>query len=504
MGYKAPSLQELKKLATTLREAYKGTNQHRLHFLAILQNLASDPQLDFDDHDAFKILMGAYLFEMQVIGKEYKWYSPDRSDMYYHIRNGLGMDQNTEPCDTDTFIYITAFYNYVEKRAHKEFTQNTFWCTNQALSKDILKGIEILLSRQYPQVHSLLTALPRYQNLVDNMTDMTIRYNRLSPPKYWGWSGNAHIEQSTFVDFISAYCNEYYAQKPDADQDTLEAAVPYFLRLGALVYVMSELEKECALSSSAKRSKLHQLCAEAANIKLTTDVSLQERGIWLFQLTQELNSIIANRQDFIARFQEQLNKSNSNIRNVSLWLTENLSKVHAQLASCHLEVVQPNSIQASATSAVGGAASYGMRTAIRTTTGYTFPTTTSLIIRGAAAGATGFAVFGPGGALLGVSISLLKNIGSVIVSSLLVKLLSKMGNTVAGGAAGVIIMPVNATRTGIMNLYRKYKGYQDFNPQELRKNDEFLDALMSLPDDVFPNEHKENLQRTMMPLASNH
>lgn len=489
MGYTMPSLQELKKLAAILKDEYKGASQQRLDFLTLAQHLALNHELDSQPEQSQEILMGAYLFEMQMIGREYRWYSPDRSSLYHLIQDKLKLAHDETLTDTQKFICITAFYNYA-KNADDNLAADTDWYTNEALAKDVLKGIETLLTRQYPQVHSVLTALPRSENITKNMQGMTMRYNALSPPTLWGFRGGAYVSDARFVDFISAYCEKFGEEALNAD--------PYCLRLGSLVYAMKQVELTYSLPSYASRSQLHQLCEKAANIKLSTDIPQAERGTWLLLLSNELSTICKDHQDFIDEFAEK-----TGMKDIRQWLGKHQSNLYQQLSECQLEVIHPNSMQASATSAVGGAAAYGMKTAIRTTTGFAFPTTTSLLIRGAAAGATGFAIFGPGGALLGVSLSLVKNIGSVIVANLLMRLLSRMGKTVAGGAAEIIAMPIDASRRGIIKLYEKYKGYEAFTPEEIRENDAFINALMSLPDDVFSLENKQNLERTLVPVASN-
>ena len=112
-------------------------------------------------------------------------------------------------------------------------------------------------------------------------------------------------------------------------------------------------------------------------------------------------------------------------------------------------------------------------------------------------GVTSFAVLGPGGAVLGSTLSRMvrTHLVPLAVAGVFAGALDKVGSTIGSTVTGIVILPFSLTASGLQALVSLCNGPQ-FDKSALLKDEEYLKTLQSLPDDVFSSENKTVVANT--------
>lgn len=494
MGYKTPTLEQLQKLASTLRDEYKGGNKDRLSFITLIEKLTKNNEL-MESDDAVNILMGASIFEMEHIANSYHLGTPEGnwmyngSGMYRLIKAGLEIDagKDNAPTDVRKLIYLSAFYNYLKDQAPENLVENTTWHTNQALQTPVLDTLKLVLNKQQPHIDCLLSKYPEFDKIKGITKKIKANYERISPP---GWfSGGEWIKEARFIDLINQYCEKFVDKLYPQD----ESNAPYMLRMASMVYAMKVIEGPAGYFKFKTGSSLHQMCNESLpnTITKTADLDVSEKGAWLSSLALHVQEMKDMKYD--KKYGEFLKEAEKNgYKNVRQELESVLAKLYEQLGVIYEMKNAPNAIEAKMIDATSGAAQYGLRALLMRSP---IAIVSGLAVDAAVGGIAGFAFFGPGGALLGTTLSRLvrTHIIPLAVASMFAGLLGKIGKRVGKDVTHIVAVPFVLTKDGLTKLYEWYRNVE-VNPEELRHNEKWIKALMKLPDDVFNADSKKVIE----------
>lgn len=477
--YKMPALEDLKKLAATAAadyEAAKGINPERKSFLTLINRLVQDQAL-MASEDAAKILLGAYVFELEHINATYHcqlFRSPENSELFKSLKKGLISDKN-KLNDELRLICVSAFYNYIKTQAPKELTQGTIWMANEALRTKVLNEIKLILTRLRPQIDVILTDTPAYSQLIKNLQNMEANY---------GSGSNAPLAK--FIDLISDYCNTCLPQQDTSAFDALDPGLkhiqPYLLRFAAAMFAMKTIEGKWVM-----RSKLYDMCSAAISKKNTKEIDIEDRIIWLTVLKDAINDILENRKEFIRQ------KEQGNYKNVQSDLLKFKKMISDYIDNYQAEKTAPSSTHTTMVLATSSVAQTGMQSVWNNVVGE-IPSPAGMIVD-TAAGAAGSAFAGPAGSLAAVAIA--RFIRSYVipfaVAGICAGVLDAAGNRVGEATTGVVTMPFKLSARGLKSLINWYR-HVELDKNALCQNAELLEALVSLPDDVFPPEKKARLE----------
>lgn len=485
--YQVPALEELKELAATASAEYevaKGSNPERKSFLLLVNHLLQDQTL-MASEDAAKILLGAYVFELEHIGSSYHFkslHSPENSELYKSLKKGLHLTDN-KMSDELRLISVSAFYNYIKDRAPKELTQGTTWMVNDALRKPVLQEIKNLLKRLQPQINVILTSMPSYIQLQKILQNMEERYSKM-PGGMWG---KAHTAQAKFIDLINDYIATCLPQLDQTELDSLDPALKcvesYMLRRASAIFVMKTIENEWSL-----RSSLYQMVSPAISGSKTSDIDVESRIALLALLNVHITNMLENQKNFIKQ------KEQTNYKNVQAEFVKFQKMISDYQDLYHQEKTAPSNTHATMVLATSGVAQSGIQSVMRNVVGNAIPTPATFVVD-TAAGAAGSMLLGPGGSIAAVAIA--RFVRSYIipfaVAGICAGALDSVGNRIGEATTGVVAMPFKLTARGIKSLVNWYRNVE-IDKNALVKNAELLEALVSLPDDAFPSEKKAKIE----------
>lgn len=481
--YKMPALEDLKALAATAAakyEAAKGTdpeNPERKSFLTLINRLVQDQTL-MASEDAAKILLGAYVFELEHIEAGCTlgiFYKPNNSVLYKSLKEGLQLSDKNKLNDELRLICVSAFYNYIKNQAPKELTQGTTWMANEALRAKVLREIKLILNRLRRQIDVILTDTPAYEQLVKNLQNMEENYG-----------SGSHAPLARFIDLINDYCTKCLPQLDTSAFDALDPGLkhiqPYLLRFAAAMFVMKTIEGEWSL-----RSKLYDKCSVAISKKNTKEIDIEDRISWLGMLNDVVKDMQENRKEFIKQ------KEQGNYKNVQSDLLKFKKMISDYIDNYHAEKTAPSSTHTTVVLATSGVAQSGMQSVWNNVVGE-IPSPAGMIVD-TAAGAAGSAVAGPGGSFAAIAIArfIRAYVIPFAVAGVCAGVLDAAGNRVGEVAAGAASMPFTLSARGLKSLINWYR-HVELDKNALRTNTELLEALVSLPDDAFPPEKKAKLE----------
>ena len=489
MGYQLPTLEELQSLPAMLDKSYKGSNPERKNFIK-LANLLIEQQPLMESDEAANILMGAYMFEMETIENSYRMMSAKRSRLYDLLHKNLGITRDNVISKEDKLIYLAAFYRYIQHQAPDELVKETSWVSKVALVRPLLATVKSLLWKQDQQVQCLLASLPTVGRLQENLTNMELRYNAKCPKPGWFFSTNAHAPQAKFIDFINDYCDRFLGKVTDPDIDpALQCHESYLLRISAAVYVMKTIEDEYSVTSP-KGTNLYDMCRTAINADSTSKIDLEDKIGWLECLNLHLKNMQEHRKEFLDE------KEAGHYKSVKADIMKIRTNITSYVAGYMQDQLAPSRLQGGVTSVTSGVARHGMNAAIRNMAGSVVPSPAGMVID-SAAGMTGFAIFGPGGAFVGSTMSRLvrTHLIPLAFATVFTSVLDKIGQGVGATATNVVFFPFSMTAKGLQSIMDRYGEHID--KSELRKNKEWIEALMSFPDDVLAPDKKAVIENTI-------
>lgn len=481
MSYQLPSLEELKELAAALKKDYRGDNSDRKNFITLINRLVQDPAL-LASENAGKILLGAYIFEMEHIKNTYYLRSPENSALYSQIKAGLKITKSNDMTSAREIIGLSAFYNYIKYSAPEQIAQDTTWMKKIALQKPVLDVIKSVLGNLKNEIHCIVTTQPFYTRLQENLKDMQGQYAKTAQKGWLYNTGTAHIPHAKFIDLINEYCDKFF---PHVEEDTLEPALQvmesYMLRMGAAVFVMRALEAECRFSKPG--SKLYSICGSALNITQTTDFDLDDRIDWLKLLDRNIKNMLENRKEFVTE------KEKGNYNNIRTELTRIQGMIAQFVSEYYVEKNAPSRIEGSAILATSIVAQNRIQSVLSNTMG--IPTPGAALID-TAAGATG-SVLGPIGSLGAVAVS--RFIRSYVIPFAVAGICASALDTAGNSVGSVAVKPFSLTARGIKSLVKWCRSVE-MDKSALRKDEELLEALVSLPDDAFSAVSKAKIEKT--------
>lgn len=504
--YQAPGLQPLLELPLALEAAYKNGNHQRLNFIKLAKSLAEQDFSTMPEADAVKIMMGLYLMEMEHIENQCHVLSPKRSTLYYKLHTALNISKTNELSFRRKLIYLNAFYQYVSKSAPRTLADDTKWASINCLKDEIIKVEKALLDKQVAQVQCVIESLPAPQMLLDKLTNMSARYKAASKEKAaksWFSSGETYVDQAAFLDLIDKYCMRYLPRMQEHMDPSLEYTdLNYMTRMGSAVYTMKYVEGTYYVNNGTT-STLHKMCQMAICPKIKSahqnrtikadEISLGRRINWLTALSNQVRCMLTTEKEFVREQAGSEQAYNKLMRELQV-IDGNISRY---LGAYTQERDAPSRLESNMTMATSSMAQYTINNGIKTLVGGNIPTPLGMVID-SVAGATGFAVLGPGGAVLGTTLSRLvrDHVIPMATAGLFSGAIDRVSMSVGSTLTGIVILPFRVTASGLSALHGMCTR-PSFDPSEVLKDEEYIHTLLELPDDVLPADIKEIIQNVV-------
>lgn len=508
MGYQIPTTEELEQYADTLVNAYrekkkvsgKAENPDRLNFLAVLKNLVEQPQLLIEENRQH-ILMGAYVFMLEHIGNEKKYRilhrDPRGSVLYDLINTGLRNSNENILKDENKLVYLSAFYKFMKSNASPETTLGTTWASNSVLLSLISDELAMLVYKQFQQILFILGGRPTFKRLRENLAHMYDRYETRCQNKTGFFtlfsSKGEYVWLAKFIDLV----NENYCELPSLQVDEtlpqyeLQYTIPYMLRMGVATFALQTIAPKYHLRDPNNGSSLHCMVAEDVNVKSYLQLEVDERNTWLNLLATHITSML-NHEDFM---KEQLEK-NPNIKTELLSIQKQIREI---VQSNIAKKDEKSALEQNSALAFSNIAQIGMNAGFKNAVGNnvipSVATAAGYFVDGIA-GAAGFIVAGPGGSAIASTLTHIvrKQLASLAAAVLFAWVLDKIGNRIGYLATGIIKAPFSLTYSGLQSFIEWYKSVET-DKELLKENTEWMNALMSLPPEIFDEPSKATLER---------
>lgn len=344
MPYTPPDFAELVTATDLLHHEYKSDQPSQTDRIDLINSIVKAKEAK--DHD---ILLGAYCFGLEKIGGQYTRISPDKeehyfrlfgSDLYTTLKNKLKISA-TNPLDLQQrFIYLVKFRHYINVPEHP-----LIGCLNE-----LDNVIHFVLNRQSKKIDELLSLRPMNQVLMKNFYDIPNEYKskanqsllssiRFSAPD---------PKRQRFLQFIRLIKKIYDEENPEH----YEAMRAYDVIYGALLYFMEAIESTYRLRSP-ENSDLYVQCQKVMNIKKSQDVESFIKG-----------RCYANLNCFIENYKSHLIWDTTQYGKIERFLSEMQTTIKAESDNFFMTYLAMLAAQAT---------NYGVRIAIGTfSAGITF------------------------------------------------------------------------------------------------------------------------------------
>lgn len=258
MFHKAPEQEELNKKIKNLQNEYlkmKGDNINRLKLIKLIQSVGDSKEEKYP----YEAALGSCVYGLIQIGQGYDLFSGEktknrfnffRSELATLLQDCLNISYENSLGEQRAFIYLTNFYHYI--KAHP--------CGFEGEMEEISKTMQKLLE-------DLAKKRPTYQALINNFTHLPEKYREL---------GGSNAKRDQYAQFLSIL-NEDLKEKK-TDQEDKEWSEAYTIRFGAMLFMMEKIESGYNLGALVpvtgglfnKGSQLYKTCKSAMNINVNT------------------------------------------------------------------------------------------------------------------------------------------------------------------------------------------------------------------------------------------
>lgn len=504
MGFKRPTLNELEALAEQLSKEYKGTNPQRLSFIALLQELIYSLETETDTNKKIDILLGAIVFELEMIESKYTFLSPDRSDMHALIKKKINLSTENPMSLDERLIYLHKFHQYSQtaltdeniKRVSEEVLKCE-WKTKESLLKNIHHGLHEARKKDTSYINALVNGTPNLIAIQKKMQTVTENYHAQRAKKRWAmFQSSKRAPTCEVSDFIHDTCLDFFATNYDGKSTPGKSTeqlqeLECKTRLGLSLAMLMDIYGEYWVLSPKggwfnNGSELYKLLLPMMNIQDIDKISYDDKNDWLLSLKNHITNVKSDEkyyQAMIKKYQDE------GVKDIDKLFTQFETRVNKLYAALQDEKNTP---------------SRGVRLTT-TVVSYTTQSVAARLMADTAESATKYVLTGAGSIIGGPIVGLAVYLGTTVIMTglraLLKKdiltgtaamlyawLLEKIGDTVANAAVGVVAYPFSTSKEGLTSLRRKLSAEND------KLFCDWVNTLLELPNDIVAVKEKEQIR----------
>jgi hypothetical protein len=445
----------------------KKVNPERQKFIKLIQSFRENVDTQYDHQAALGICAYGLIkidgsFGLFTVPKKKSHYQFFGSELGELLQKALSIHYSNPLDDQQAFIYLTALYHHLKK--YPRSLDGTFGESKESLGliKDIEKQIKILLEQ-------LAAKRPTYHALLQNFTEIEETYKNF---------GGSDVSRNKYILFTQLLNTDLTDRYQFEAKDNLEWTDPYAIRYAAMLYVFEEIEADYQYLSPAggylsKGSALYKACKQALNININAkEIPEALKCHYYVALLSYVVRTLPQPHEL-----EKWEKKGL-IDPITFFVK--LRNALAEKSADLMRITKPGCMTLSYMDfAISYAASYGVSIAIGAIA-------TEMSLRGAAL--TCATVLRPEAALL---ITLLACATKSLVST-------KATGVVKTLLITTVSQPILITMNSAINFgefcYGLFVAYKNAKSMEVIDNDDFMKALLSLPDTVWTPALKEKMK----------
>ena len=509
--YQPPDLSDLLKIPDLLKEAYTGDNPKRLALITFLQEFVKSLSKFPDNTHITDILLGLYVFEMELIKQEYEKtgiapdFQPGRlyntgSQLYSQLKGRLIISAQNNLGDDEALIYLFKCYQFVESNAKLMQLKDSPWGNNEKLLAQMRAMLKQVKTREYDRIAILAEGEPRLEALMQNIAKLDKDY-QASVNQRWltsSWFSNTkkHLSLLTFVRLINESCDQFYKPKPSSCNDSAQGNEAYLeacnVRFGALVYMLITINENSTFAPHGtwlnNGSELFKSTLHALNKKELSAIERDQRIIWLRSLTSHLTKLKTIKGEALKKFAAE-GMGIEQLDDIQLEIEKDLV---AQREKQKLPRTKRWAIQGTSTAVQYGLslwATEAVMTALIPTIG----------VATLASGPIGWIVVGTGALLMTTLGKLVAEKAIPLgVSYLYATVLEKVGNALAEKVVDTTTLAFEVTKENL----NKLMGHGALSKDQKRFMVDWIDTLLNLPDEVMSKDEKDQIRTVVGPTES--
>lgn len=449
-------------------EQLKGNNGNaeRKKLIKLIQSFRENVDTDYDHQAAlgicaYALLKVDYSFGLFTVPKKESRYKLFGSNLGKLIQQTLKIHYDNPLDDQQALIYLTALYHHLKK--YPRSLDGTFGENKE--SEDLLKEIEKNLKSLLEQ---LATKRPTYRALLHNFAGLETRY------KEFGGTDASRSKYILFTQLLNEDFSDRYQFKAEEAREWTDA---YAIRYAAMLYVFEEIASNYKYFSPeggrlTKGSALYKACKEALNIDINKEISQTLKCNYYVTFLSYVVRALSQPHEL-----EKWEKKGLTDPKIFF---EELRNDLAEKAVDLMRITKPGRTTASYMDfVISYAAGYGVSMALGMVA-------TEMSVKGTAL--TYMTLLRPEAALL---ITLLTCTAKSFVSK-------KATNAVKTVLFSTVSQPILFTFNTAINLgefcYGLFVADKGEKVMEVIDSDDFMKALLSLPDSVWTPELKEKLK----------
>jgi hypothetical protein len=503
MRYKAPQIKQLQSLADELRLSYKkskGENPQRLSFITLYDRLVKHMSLDLPEKMT-KVLIGALVFEMEIIEKEYKgssagvskgWVYNSGSQLYTDIVRLLGVTPENQLSDDERMIHLFKFYEYVQKILPDSCVDQLIWKSKIGLQDAVKAQLKRVKQREFKKIDALVHGTPNLTAIRKNVGKIYVDYQKAVSSRWF--QNKKRTSLLVFIDFIDQTCRDLYDKDFSGKETTeQEKDINYMqafnTRMGLIMFVLTNISNEYAVLSP-ERSILFQRCLKTVNAKHLSRIEYESKITWLRALSTHLSNIKSLKDYYQKTLKTWEPQGLVNIENIH-------SLIETELTILDAEKNRPSRSVEYLGTATSYAAQYGLAFAATKYAAnmalFAIPRLATIAAT-AAMGPVGLVVYGAAGTIITTQIGRLvkDHLVPVAVAGLYAKILEKIGDAIGGATANVVVSAFSVSAKGISHLIGLYrqKSHDDFIQ-------EWIDTLLGMPSDLISDAQKDQIRSVL-------
>lgn len=490
MPFEMPSVNTMIEGIDVIEDSYlreKSPNPVRVEQIQLIKSIVKQviESRGATDYDKKNVLFSVYLFVLALIDSQCH-YMPNYSRLTQKIKKELQLSDSNKPSPEQLFIRLVGFYHHVNETFPDELSFAVNYQKKSTLLADIIAVIRGELNKQQQRIDNLLREPPVPEVFKKAFTDIPQAYAAETGNRWF--SNPARDRLLQFLRWMNTSVDKIYvANVPDIEDRNF---LPSNLVLQAcLFYVLKSLEMECKFRMP--NSVLYHISLKALNVSSYNAVPIDVREMAFSMLKQHIELVKRSPNHLETGLKIGIEHPEACLNEMEKW-------IETELANLVLEKNQPGFIQTKTHAMTAYLATFGVKSVFQNATrNVVIPTVLSTVggtILDGAAGSIGFVVFGPSGAIIATQMSHIARdqLLPAITTTIFGSVLEGIGNAIANCTMGVVVMPFKMTAAGLQSLLSMYAKLESDKPDHESKL-AWINALLSLPDFVFPMETKDRI-----------
>ncbi len=494
--FQIPSLEILQSTPLLLEKNSAIDDAQYYSYVELLKKVIEQIQKESDLEKIKSILVGAHLFEIEMVRSQYSYFSKPKHTVDQTLEKQLGIGPQHILSNDEWLTYLSDFYFFVKEKMNetdfKSLHEALFnkkkmkliWDQKNAFMAEVHFALKQVINRHAQYISKLVHGVPDLIALRKNIADLRSHYNKARESRYFSKQNTDRDRKFDVIDFLNKALFVFYPEKFPSKYTYLQAEEAD-IRKAILFDVLLDIQDDYKILSPkggwiTNGSEFYKISLRALNVEDISEID----GIQKVRGLQALLSYIERVRRYWATERKQMSET----------LSDDLEKYYSTVTKrfCYEESQLKESSYLRR--GVIALASYSLTQFLKKN-----------VFRGTVIG-IGTLVGGVSGGAVGLAAGVLLHSGitSEVAAYLLTYAFEKMGDMTVDQAQEIV---------------SRFKQHQEngepfwhaLKPDEQPVFVKFINTLLKLPADLISDEEKARIrnilgldERKFLELGPNH